>query len=120
MACRSRAAPAEAHLSFPAAELALGPRPRFNIGRNLQHPRYLGSLAVSHTSGAFWSDVLSSAYHGFSEPFTLLNATFGVRFQGGKLTTLLRGTNLLNQDVQQHVFGDILKRSVSAELRLEL
>jgi len=33
---------------------------------------------------------------------------------------MLRGTNLLNQDVQQHIFGDILKRSLSLELRLEL
>jgi hypothetical protein len=27
-------------------------------------------------------------------------------------------TNLLNEDVQQHIFGDILKRSVQLELKL--
>jgi outer membrane receptor protein involved in Fe transport len=104
---------------FPAEELGLPPTHRFNVGVNLQHRRYLGSLSVSHTTQAFWSDVLTPAYHGYSEPFTLVNGSFGVRFAEGRVTTLLRATNLLNQDVQQHVFGDILKRAVSLELRLE-
>jgi len=30
---------------------------------------------------------------------------------------LVKATNLLNQDIQQHVFGDILKQNVSFEAR---
>jgi hypothetical protein len=29
----------------------------------------------------------------------------------------VKGTNLTNQDIQQHVFGDIIKRTVVAEIR---
>jgi len=105
---------------FPPEELALPPTHRFNLGLALNQPRYLGAVSVSYTSKAFWSDVLTSPYHGYSDDYTLLNASFGVRFHKGRYTTMLRGTNLLNQDVQQHIFGDILKRSLSLELRLEL
>jgi hypothetical protein len=33
------------------------------------------------------------------------------------LTTSIKGTNLGNQTIQQHVFGDIIKRSLVGELR---
>jgi hypothetical protein len=36
------------------------------------------------------------------------------------VTTLVRGTNLLNRDIQQHVFGDIVKASVVGEVRVKL
>ena len=35
----------------------------------------------------------------------------------GRVTTMVKGTNLLNQDIQQHVFGDIIKRSIVGEVR---
>ena len=31
----------------------------------------------------------------------------------------MKVTNLFNQDIQQHVFGDILKRTVSFEVRIK-
>ena len=61
--------------------------------------------------------MLNSTYHGFTDAYTLVNASFGVKWVDGKLTTTLKGTNLLNETIQQHVFGDILKRSVSLEAR---
>jgi len=36
----------------------------------------------------------------------------------GRLTTMVKVNNLLNKDVQQHVFGDIIKKSVLGELRI--
>ena len=41
-----------------------------------------------------------------------------MRWRGGNLVTTLKGKNLLNQDVRQHLFGDIIKRSVMAEMRV--
>jgi outer membrane receptor protein involved in Fe transport len=110
--------PASDPTGFPAASLAVPPRNRVNAGLSVGHARYLGSLSVNHAGEAFWTDVLTPAYYGFSKGYTLVNASFGVRWREGRLTTTLKASNLLNEDVQQHIFGDILKRSVVGELRL--
>jgi hypothetical protein len=47
----------------------------------------------------------------------MVNAAFGVKWLDGKLTTTLKGTNLFNQTIQQHVFGDILKMQLYFEAR---
>ena len=39
----------------------------------------------------------------------MLNASFGMKWADGKVITSLKGMNLTNETVQQHVFGDILK-----------
>ena len=52
--------------------------------------------------------------------FDLVNGSFGMKWNGGKIMTLVRATNLLNQEIQQHVFGDILKASVMGEVRFKL
>ena len=102
---------------FPTAELALPPTNRFNIGFNADGARLLGAASVNYSDKAFWSDVLSSPFHGFTDAYTMLNGSFGVKWSGGRITTLVKGTNLTNEDIQQHVFGDILKRSIVAEVR---
>ncbi|MGE3512825.1 MAG: TonB-dependent receptor [Vicinamibacterales bacterium] len=102
---------------YPALELALPPTHRFNAGVNTDSRRFLGSLSVNYTDRAFWSDVLTSAYHGYTDAYTLVNGSFGVKWQR-HLTTVVKVTNLLNQEVQQHVFGDLLKQNVSFEARL--
>ena len=102
---------------YPAAELAFPPTNRFNIGANVDTPRYLGSASVNYSDRAFWSDVLSSPFHGYTDAYTMLNGSFGIKWNGGRVTTLVKGTNLTNEDIMQHVFGDILKRSILGEIR---
>ena len=103
---------------FPAEELALPPTNRFNIGASFDVRRLLASGSVQYTDKAFWSDVLTSAYHGFTDAYTMVNGTFGVKWMQGRVTTLVKATNLLNSDIQQHVFGDILKRTIIGEVRI--
>jgi outer membrane receptor protein involved in Fe transport len=104
---------------YPASELALPPNNRFNLGFNMSTRRLLASGTVNYTDRAFWSDVLSSPYHGFTDAYTLVNGSFGVKFPATKMTALVKVNNILNKDIQQHVFGDIIKRSVVGELRFE-
>jgi hypothetical protein len=73
---------------------------------------------VSYSDKAFWSDVLTGAYHGFTDSYTIVNGSFGVKWMNGKLVTSVKATNILNQDIQQHVFGDIIKTSVVGEIRV--
>ena len=103
---------------YPVDSLSLAPRNRWNAGLSWYHHRYLGSASVNHADKAFWTDVLGSSFSGFTDPYTMVNANFGVRWADGKVTTSVKGTNLFNQTIQQHVFGDILKRSVAAEVRV--
>jgi hypothetical protein len=42
-----------------------------------------------------------------------------VKFPARKVTALLKVNNIFNKDIQQHVFGDIIKRSVVGELRIQ-
>ncbi|MCC7417292.1 MAG: TonB-dependent receptor [Acidobacteria bacterium] len=110
----------DAPAPYPAVELALPPTSRFNVGFNLDGARFLGAASVNYSDGAFWSDVLTSAYHGFTDRYTLVNGSAGVKWGGGNVTTLLKVNNLFNEKVQQHVFGDLITRSVVAEVRLKI
>ncbi len=102
---------------YPVDSISIPPHNRFNVGLNWNHRRYVGSASVNHTDKAFWTDVLGSSFNGFTDAFTMVNASFGLRWADGKITTSVKGTNLFNQTIQQHVFGDILKRSLVGEVR---
>jgi len=66
---------------------------------------------------AVWQDVLDSRFTGPTESYTQVNGAFGVKFSRDKITATIKGINLTNQEIQSHVFGDILKRQVIGELR---
>ena len=104
--------------NFNLAELNLPPNNRFNAGFNFNYGRFLGNMAVSYTDEAFWQDVLDARFHGTTDAYTLVNAGFGVRWAGERLVTSVKVTNLANEDVLQHIFGDITKRQVVGELRV--
>ena len=103
---------------YPTTELSYPPTNRFNVGFNLDYGRALGNLSVNYSDKAFWTDVLTSPYHGYTDAYTMVNGSIGARWMKEKLTTSVKVTNLFNQDVQQHVFGDILKRMVVFEVKV--
>jgi outer membrane receptor protein involved in Fe transport len=72
---------------------------------------------VNYVASAFWNDVLDLRFHGPTDAFTMVNAYFGVKWLNGRLITGIRVNNLLNQTVQEHVFGDIIRRSAAAQVR---
>ena len=69
---------------------------------------------------AFWSDVLTSAYHGHTDGYATVNGSVGVKWQDGAVTTTVKVTNLFNQTIQQHIFGDLLRRTVVGEVKFKL
>ena len=106
-------------IGFPQSEINLPPNNRFNIGVNYGGDRYLGSLAVSYQDEAYWQDVLDNRYAGTTDAFTLVNGTFGYKWGSKRnIVTLLKATNLLNDEIQQHIFGDVSKLQVVGELRV--
>lgn len=109
--------PDPGQLPYLNDELALPAKNKFNASVNWNTPRFLGSASANYSDKALWTDVLTSTSHGFTDSYTMVNASFGVKWNDGKVTTTLKGTNLFNEKIQQHVFGDILKRSVFLEAR---
>jgi hypothetical protein len=103
---------------FDISELNLPPTNRFNVGAGYNSRRALANISISYTDDAFWQDVLDDRFHGTTESYTLVNGGFGLKWFEGQMTTSVKVVNLANQDVQQHVFGDILKRQVVGELRV--
>jgi iron complex outermembrane receptor protein len=104
---------------FDISEVNIPPRHRVNAGISYSEGRYLGNVSVSYVDDAFFQDVLDQQYHGPTEAYTQVNGAFGVRWWGDRLTTTLKVINLTNKDIQSHVFGDIVKRQVLGELRMQ-
>ena len=104
--------------NFDINEVNLPPRHRFNAGLDFSQGRYFGGASVGYTGRAFWQDVPDPRLRGFTEPYMLVNTAFGIRGPRNGMTTSLKVTNLFNREIQQHVFGDVLKRQLLGELRL--
>ncbi len=106
--------------NFPKSEINIPPRNRLNAGFSATKGRYMGDFMVTTQSAAYWQDVLDARYAGTTDAFTLVNASFGIRWAEGKVTTSIKATNILNQEVKQHVFGDVIKAAVFGELKFRI
>jgi outer membrane receptor for ferrienterochelin and colicins len=99
------------------AELNIPPANRFNVGANVSRGRFYGNVSFNYTDSAFWTDVLDARYHGATESYAMLNAGFGVRLAEDRITAGVKLVNLNNDDAQQHIFGDIIKRQIVGQLK---
>jgi iron complex outermembrane receptor protein len=104
---------------FDISELNLPSRHRFNAGTTYTGRRLLGNLSLSYASEAFWQDVLDSRYHGYTDAYTLVNGSVGYRLTDS-FTASLKVINLFDQEIQQHIFGDVMRRQVVLELRMRV
>jgi outer membrane receptor protein involved in Fe transport len=107
---------ADDQIQYPISAVGIPAKNRFNVGFTYSGPRFLGNVTVNYSGEALWTDVLGSEFHGYTNSYTMLNATFGVKLADQKLTLSLKGTNLTNQEILQHIYGDLLRRSVLLEL----
>ena len=106
---------------FPAgtgiADINWPAKNRFNTGFDFSYQRFLGNASVNYTDTAYWQDVLDVRYAGVTKAYTMVNGAVGVRWAHDKVVTSLKMNNIGNADVQQHIFGDIMKRQIMGELR---
>jgi hypothetical protein len=105
-------------LPYPPEEAGLAARHRMNASLTITSRRFTGSTSVNAVGRAFWTDVLGTPYSGSTDGYAMLNGYFGVTWLDGALMTAVKGVNLTNETIQQHVFGDLIKRSVVGELRV--
>ena len=102
------------------AEINIPARHLFNVGASVVTDRLFGTVSVTRTGRAFWQDVLDARFSGFTAPYTSVNLTAGMKFAGGRYAAALKVTNLTNETIQQHIFGDIVKRQIAGEFKLLL
>ncbi len=91
------------------------PRHRASAALTWTAGPWLGQTSLAATDWAKWTDVL--AVQGWTRGYLLVGATLGRRLTG-RVTWVVKGTNLLDRQVQHHVFGDVIGRRVTTELRL--
>jgi outer membrane receptor for ferrienterochelin and colicin len=105
----------DAETDGDVSELNQPPTHHVNVGAGIDRGRYFGSASLSYQDDAFWQDV--TGYEGRTAPYTIVNAGVGLRSNDGAMTVAVRVTNLLNRTTQQHIFGDLIKRTVIGEVR---
>jgi len=95
-------------------EVNLAPEWRANFGIGQDFDSFFWNATVNYQDDAYWADVLFA--RAPTDAFTQVNASVGWRFNDEALTLKLIGQNLTDEDVQQHIFGDIIDRKIAAQL----
>jgi iron complex outermembrane receptor protein len=94
------------------------PEHRLNAGFAYDGDRYFANGNVNWVDEAFWTDVLDERFWGPTDSYTQVNLGFGVRLSGERATFSVTAQNVFDEEVLQHVFGDIIGRKVSGQLVL--
>ena len=97
-------------ISVPAAH-------RINAGLDADFGAATLGLSLNYTDRAYWTDVLTADYHGWTDAYTLVNATLAMNLMEGSVQPSIRIINVLNQEIQNHIFGDVLRRQIIGGLR---
>ena len=88
---------------------------------DFDYKRYLGNVSVGYVADAYWADVLNQFYFGPTNAYTTVNLGTGLRWgENLKYTIMLKVSNLANTPIQNHIFGDILRRQITGEFRMRL
>ena len=103
---------------IPAGEIGVPPSHLANIGGGWNGESFFVNGNVTYQDSAIWRDVLDARYWGPTESFTSVGALIGYRFSEN-ITLSVTGTNLLDERIQQHVFGDIISRRLTAKLHFQ-
>ncbi len=98
------------------AAIAIPPENRFNFSIAYNGAKLFADLNVNYVDEAFWTDVLDSRFHGPTDEYTMVNLSLGTRLMDDKVTISLIGVNIFDEDVMQHVFGDVISRKVTGQL----
>lgn len=103
---------------IPREQVNTPPEHRANFNLGYSGARFFASGNVNYVDEAFWTDVLDARFHGPTDSYTQLNLSLGYRF-GDKVTFSIIGNNVLDEEIQQHVFGDIISRKVVGQVLID-
>jgi outer membrane receptor protein involved in Fe transport len=79
--------------------------------------RWTGSASAHYTDSAFWADVLTEPFWGETPSFVDVNGGIAYRIPKRPWEFRLDATNLFDQKIKSHAYGDIVRRKVTAGVR---
>jgi outer membrane receptor protein involved in Fe transport len=82
--------------------------------------RWSASGDIHYTDRAFWADVLTEPFWGYTDAFVSVNARVAYRPRGSAWELWLSAANLLDEKIKSHVFGDTVRRKITAGLHWRL
>ncbi|HSC16522.1 MAG TPA: TonB-dependent receptor [Gammaproteobacteria bacterium] len=100
-----------------AVEINVAPAWRANLMLAHDSGKRFWNVGVNYQDEAYWADVLFA--RASTPSFTQVNAAFGWRFASDKVTLKLVAQNLFDEDVQQHIFGDIIGRKLAGQVSID-
>jgi len=100
------------------AEINLPAKHRFNYGVSTSIWKIFYTVDASFIGETFWQDVLDSRYSGKIPKQVVSNLIIGTKFNHDRATLQARVNNMGGAPVQQHIFGDVMKRSFMIELKI--
>jgi len=100
-----------------AVEINVAPAWRANLGLEHDGGTRFWNVGLNYQDEAYWADVLFA--RASTPAFTQVNAAFGWRFAADRVTLKVLAQNLLDEDVQQHIFGDIIGRKLAGQVSIE-
>jgi outer membrane receptor protein involved in Fe transport len=69
------------------------------------------------TDRAFWADILNEPFWGYTDAYVSVDASASYRPRRAAWTLWVTGTDLLDHSIKTHVFGDTIRRKVTAGVR---
>lgn len=90
------------------------PELRANVGVSYDQGSFFVNTNVNYQDDAYWADVPIAV--GSTDAFTQVNLAVGFRFLDERMTLQVIGSNIFDDEIQQHYFGDIISRKVTGQL----
>jgi outer membrane receptor protein involved in Fe transport len=94
-------------------------RHQAGAGLSYADDRWSAAGDLRFTDRAFWADVLTEPFWGYTDAYLAANGRLGYRLRGQALELWLSGSNLFDSKIKSHVFGDTVGRKVTAGVRWE-
>jgi len=88
-------------------------RQRISLSAQIDRGAWFSGLSVDYVDDSFWQDVLTSDFWGWVPDYTLVGLRGGLRLPRQGITLTAQATNLLGDEIQQHIFGDRIGRRVT-------
>ena len=90
---------------------------RIGFSAQIDRGAWFGGVTADYVDETFWQDVLTSDFWGWVPDYTLVGLRGGLRMPRSGITLTGQVTNMLGDEIQQHIFGDRIGRRVTLGLR---